>query len=74
MADKLYEKFIQKAGPRKGQSFKLKKGKSGLLVRVYDSGDTAIASRAKQPTAKLGVYDEVQRRRKNPRGPRNPYA
>jgi hypothetical protein len=74
MADNLYETFVQKSGLRKGQSYKLKRGKSGLLVRVYDSGDTAIAPRSKQPTAKLGVYDLEQKRRRNPNAPRNPYV
>jgi len=74
MADNLYQKFIQKSGPRQGQNYKIKRGKSGLLVKVYDNGDTALVNRNKQSTAKLGVYDEVQRRRKNPRLGSNPYA
>lgn len=68
-----YQKFVQKSGPRKNQSYRIKTGKSGLKIRVYDSGDTATVGRAKQPTAKLGVYDELTKRRKNPNAS-NPYA
>jgi hypothetical protein len=49
MADnsQLYQTFVQKNGSRKGQSFKLKRGKSGLLERVYANGDTADAEQRK---------------------------
>lgn len=43
--ERLYETFIQKNGPRKGQKFTLKRGNSGLLERVYANGDTADAER-----------------------------
>jgi hypothetical protein len=36
--------FTQKSGPRKGQRYTVKTGKSGLSVRKYLSGDTAIAA------------------------------
>lgn len=46
LADKLKagpKTFVQKKGPRKGQTFSVVTGKSGLSVRKYASGDTAIA-------------------------------
>lgn len=58
--DRLYETFIQKNGPRKGQKFTLKRGNSGVLQRVYANGDTAdaekrqvgLGGRLKMPTPK----------------------
>jgi len=36
----------QTTGPRAGQSFFVKRGVSGLPIRVYSSGDTALAASA----------------------------
>lgn len=36
--------FTQQSGPRKGQGYNVVTGKSGLSIRKYASGDTAIAS------------------------------
>jgi hypothetical protein len=33
--------FTQQSGPRSGQKFRVKRGKSGKNVRIYTSGDTA---------------------------------
>lgn len=36
--------FVQKHGPRAGQSFSVKRGASGKAERVYETGDTADAT------------------------------
>jgi hypothetical protein len=72
--DRPYKTFVQKNGPRKDQKYTIKRGKSGLLVKVYESGDTALVNRSGQDTSKLGVYDLAQKRRRNPNAPRNPYV
>lgn len=52
------ERFLQKSGQRKGQHFRVKRGKSGRNVRIYETGDTAIqplsaAGKAGQKTASI---------------------
>lgn len=50
----LMKAFYQKTGPRAGQKFKLKRSPSGLLMRVYASGDTALTASARQQLAGPG--------------------
>lgn len=82
MAD--YQWFVQKNGPRAGQKYRIKRGASGLNVEIYQSGDTALQSKSRQPTSAttrpaargLGsglsesLWDLARKRRYNPNTPR----
>jgi hypothetical protein len=46
LVDSFRREFTQKSGPRKNQRYTIKRGASGLPIRVYASGDTALASTA----------------------------
>lgn len=54
--------FVQKSGPRAGQSFNVVTGKSGLGIRKYETGDTARAS------GDAGVSAAAQKRDVGARG------
>ena len=70
MAD--YQKFVQKNGQRKGQKYVIKTGASGLKVRVYESGDTAVLPTSRQSPKNETLSKLVQRSRRNP-SVTNPY-
>ena len=68
MADQV---FTQTSGPRAGQKYRIKRGASGLNIKVYESGDTALQNKTRQPASTRGgfgggAYAREQRRRYNP--------